>query len=419
MSWRIGDARAFEDALHRPTSVPHALRAREVPPEEIAAIVDCAERICALAATIEPSPAFAASLRSSLVAEAATALTQSAAPATVPAPPVAAGESVWVGTARLVTSLASQSRRRVAVVLAALVTSISLVGMTSASASALPGDSLYPVKRGVESVQLAFHRGDGSRGAFLLELANRRLAETNGLTQRTSAPPSAKADALGDYAKQADEGSDALVRAFTTGRDRDNIVTINQFATRAAAGLDALDGKLTGPAADSLDEAQDQLAAIVTMSARLCPDCGGIDPELVSALTTPAPSPAPAPAPSSPAPSPAAMAPAPAAKPSSATAEDEEAEEDEEVEESAPERKKSAAERNTVVQLPSTPQTSDPAPPQDNSSEGPTDGPTDEPTDEPTGDPTDDPTEHPDEPDDCHGQGNNPDSCGHNNPSGP
>ena len=68
-------------------------------------------------------------------------------------------------------------RRRLVGLTAAAVAAVGSVGMITTSATAVPGDVLYPVKRGVESVQLALHRGDTSRGEFQLDQARERLAE--------------------------------------------------------------------------------------------------------------------------------------------------------------------------------------------------------------------------------------------------
>lgn len=294
MSWRIGDARAFDDALHglAPSNA------------EITALVARAERICALAAAAGPPPAFVASLRESVVTEAARVLV----PTATPSP---GGATVAAASA----PLAARSRRRIALALAAFITALGMVGLATTSASALPGEALYPVKRGVEDVQLAFHRSDSSRGGFLLDLANKRLDEAKGLTERTAVPTELKANTIDEYVDQADDGSDALVRSFKTTKVKDDIVTINRFATRAAGGLETLDSKLTGRAADSLEAAKSQLSAIVALAAKLCPDCGGIDPALAkpAAPSTPA---APAPAPAAPpgAAAPAAEPPAPASE---------------------------------------------------------------------------------------------------------
>lgn len=332
----VRNAQAFEAAL----------AGRAPSTEEIASLLAVADRMLELAASVEPRPEFASSLRSTLLVDAATVLAPGA-PDPTSAQPSGASRvlgSVWGRSAE-------QSRRRLVIVLAAFLTVLGLGGLSSASASTLPGDTLYPVKRGAEAIALSLKRGDSSRGTFLLELANRRLEETDGLTNRPGAASDLEIDTLDEYSDQADEGADALVKSFRQTRAEDDIVTINRFATDAAAGLDRLDGKLTGGAAESLEAAQTQLSSIIALAAELCPDCGGIDPELVTALTGPAAS-APAPAPPAappvappPAPVTPPIAPAPSLAPPAPVTEPEDDEDDEEEDEESEDEQRDEPER--------------------------------------------------------------------------
>ena len=54
---------------------------------------------------------------------------------------------------------------------------ISGVGTVAASAQALPGDFLYPVKRAQENVQLTFSPDEASQAGLYLEFASRRIDE--------------------------------------------------------------------------------------------------------------------------------------------------------------------------------------------------------------------------------------------------
>lgn len=178
-------------------------------------------------------------------------------------------------------------RGRAAVLTAVTVPIFGLLGLGTSSAAALPGDTLYPVKRGVENAQLALQRGDSDRGTFELKLATKRLEETSGLTKRPGTTDALAADTLSAYSAQADEGSKALVRSFRDDGNREDIVTLNRFANTAYRGLTSLDGRLDGPAATVLASAQKQLSAIVEQSTRLCSDCAGIGAGLVNAILGP------------------------------------------------------------------------------------------------------------------------------------
>jgi hypothetical protein len=57
-------------------------------------------------------------------------------------------------------------------------------GIAAASSDALPGDSLYGLKRGIEDVKLGLTDGDGERGRVYLDQASTRLNEARRLLER-------------------------------------------------------------------------------------------------------------------------------------------------------------------------------------------------------------------------------------------
>ncbi|MFB7129610.1 MULTISPECIES: DUF5667 domain-containing protein [Streptomycetaceae] len=61
----------------------------------------------------------------------------------------------------------------------------SLAGVAAASSNALPGDSLYGLKRGLEGLRLDFAGSDSERGEMLLDNAATRLGEAKTLVGRT------------------------------------------------------------------------------------------------------------------------------------------------------------------------------------------------------------------------------------------
>ena len=78
-------------------------------------------------------------------------------------------------------------RRRWSTVIAGVVIAAMLfgsgIGLRQASASALPGDSLYPVKRAGEEIQLAFSFSTGGDMALLYDFAESRLEEAQTLSE--------------------------------------------------------------------------------------------------------------------------------------------------------------------------------------------------------------------------------------------
>ncbi len=62
-------------------------------------------------------------------------------------------------------------------------------GVAAASSDALPGDSLYGLKRGIEDFRLGLADGDDERGRAYLDLASTRLSEARRLMERGRSGP--------------------------------------------------------------------------------------------------------------------------------------------------------------------------------------------------------------------------------------
>jgi hypothetical protein len=261
-------AQAFNEAWDG-----RARRARTSLDTELAELVACAEQICE-AAVAEPSAEFRSALRTQLMTEAATVLAPAHSPQHTHRPPV---RTPSYGV-----------RRRLAGLTAAVVTAGGFVGMVGASAQALPGEMLYPVKRGVENVELAFHKDDLSRGEYRLTQASERLAEARRLTEDGS--PQARehvAGALDDFAEQAKAGSGSLFRAYGQNGSVQSITTVNDFSAAAAADLAQLSGNMPSDADQSFQDAASTVSELVSQASNLCTSCSTANiTGLVGAVTS-------------------------------------------------------------------------------------------------------------------------------------
>ncbi|MCW2752003.1 MAG: hypothetical protein JWR83_3113 [Aeromicrobium sp.] len=267
---RADDAQAFEEAWS----------GRAPRTAQIAELVRFAEGLCE-AAVAEPSLEFRGALRTRLMTEAETALI----------PAVKTSRPVTLTPARRTHS----TRRRVAGLTAAVLASVGTVGLVSSSASAVPGQMLYPVKRSVESVELALHRGDASRGSFQLAQASERLAEARKLADDPSAGSAdLVASTLDDFTSQAKSGSTSLFNAFSNNGKQTSIRQVNDFAASATAQLATLSGVLPDSANGSFDSATQIISKLATQASTLCSACSTTDVQsLVSAVTGLSGSPAP------------------------------------------------------------------------------------------------------------------------------
>ncbi len=216
--------------------------------------------VSALRATPQVSarPEFVSALRERLMAEAATAL-------------------VPDDVSRLTLPARRPTRERR---LAAVVGGIAIVGATTslavASQSALPGDSLYPIKRAIEQAHTGLSVGEGSKGATILASAADRLDEVDALTRQDGLGDEARiADTLNTFTDQATEASDLLLADYAhTGSDS-SIARLRDFASTSLAQLAALEPFVPADARDELIRAAGVLTTIDTEAALRCPDCGG------------------------------------------------------------------------------------------------------------------------------------------------
>lgn len=255
------DAQAFEDAWN----------GRAPRDETIADLVQFAEGLCE-AAAVEPSLAFRSDLRGRLMTEAATAL--------VPMP----GSSRPTTEPRVNRS-SRPARRRIAGLAATLIASAGAVSLVASSASALPGEMLYPVKRTVESVELTLHRGDSNRGAFQLAQASERLAEARKLSAE-DASPALITKALDSFSESATEGSSRLFKDFSSSGQEKSVRKVNDFAATAGADLNMLSNRLPDEATGALAAASDAVSMLASEASSLCLSCVSPDVRaLVNSVT--------------------------------------------------------------------------------------------------------------------------------------
>jgi hypothetical protein len=147
---------------------------------------------------------------------------------------------------------------------AAVLAIVVFAGATTASASSIPGDPLYLVKRAAEDVRLALTFGDEARMQLLSELADRRLEE---LAEAARHRPSAAPTATGEYADAVDKFADALdkLRDADSDEKRNAAQAVADAAReKHKAVLDAVKEKLPAeaqPAVDQVIEQEEQRTA--------------------------------------------------------------------------------------------------------------------------------------------------------------
>jgi Domain of unknown function (DUF5667) len=164
--------------------------------------------------------------------------------------------------------------------LAALVGGIAIVGATTsvavASQSAIPGDSLYPIKRALEGVHTGISVGEGSKGTTVLANASDRLDEVDALARQDDLGDDVRiADTLNAFTDQATTASDLLLADYAHTGNASSIADLRDFASTSLDRLAALEPLVPAEARDELLRAAALLSTIDTEAAGRCPTCGG------------------------------------------------------------------------------------------------------------------------------------------------
>lgn len=216
----------------------------------------------------EPRPEFRAALRERLLAEAIS-----------PAP-AAATKQPSTPQRR---SASWRLRQVTATIAAAAV--VAGAGAAAASTRALPGDTLYGLKRQIEQVQLSLARGDVAQGSELLDQADARLSEAEALIAAEHGPQTDArvSRALTDMNLAFTRGADDLTQAYRDTGDDESLRVLDRFITehrdRLADLITLLDPDLRAQArelANRFAVIGAQLAALLAKPSSLAPVAGAI-----------------------------------------------------------------------------------------------------------------------------------------------
>ncbi|MDN0193435.1 DUF5667 domain-containing protein [Streptomyces sp. S.PNR 29] len=144
-----------------------------------------------------------------------------------------------------------------------------LGGVAAASSDALPGDSLYGLKRSIEDVKLGLADGDGERGRVYLDQASTRLSEARRLMERGRGGP-LDHESLGEIRRalsgmqhDASEGHRLLAAAYE--RDPGSLAPIqalSAFSRSHREAWGALRKKLPVQLGDVSEQVSSVFAAI-------------------------------------------------------------------------------------------------------------------------------------------------------------
>jgi hypothetical protein len=141
-------------------------------------------------------------------------------------------------------------------------------GVAAASTNALPGDTLYGLKRGMEDLKLDMAGSDASRGKVYLDMAATRMQEARRLMDRgrggtlDDESVSEVRKALSGMHQEASEGHRLLSQAYAKDGSLQPMEVLNSFAAAHRQGWSDLRGKLPSQLTDVSDQVSSVFDAI-------------------------------------------------------------------------------------------------------------------------------------------------------------
>nr|WP_165985204.1 DUF5667 domain-containing protein [Streptomyces sp. YIM 98790] len=141
-------------------------------------------------------------------------------------------------------------------------------GVAAASTNALPGDTLYGLKRGIEDFRLDLAHGDADRGKIYLDHASTRLNEARRLMERQRAGEldteqvAEVRTALSSMHGDATEGRRLLGEAYERDGELGPMLTLSSFHDRHDSTWQELRGKLPHELSDVSEDVSELFDAI-------------------------------------------------------------------------------------------------------------------------------------------------------------
>jgi hypothetical protein len=164
-------------------------------------------------------------------------------------------------------------QRRLAAAAAAFVVVGGTAGVAAAAEGSLPGDPLYPIKRGIESAQVSLNTSDVARGQDLIAQANTRLDEIEGLVGQGDRTAQIS-DTLGAFQRSVAGGSDLLFVAYQRDPGSSDLGRLRETFSQQHERLTQLAGQAPATTQPDFRSATDLLAGLEQQARVLCSNCG-------------------------------------------------------------------------------------------------------------------------------------------------
>jgi hypothetical protein len=164
-------------------------------------------------------------------------------------------------------------QRRLAAAAAAFVVVGGTAGVAAAAEGSLPGDPLYPIKRGIESAQVSLNTSDVARGQDLIAQANTRLSEIEGLVGQGDRTAQIS-DTLGSFQHSLAGGADLLFVAYQRDPGSSDLVRLRDTFSQQHERLTQLADQAPATTQPDFRSAIDLLNGLEQQARVLCANCG-------------------------------------------------------------------------------------------------------------------------------------------------
>lgn len=250
-------------------------RAQGTPSERYAELLDVVETMRSVPQPVARAE-FVADLRSQLMAAAAEM-------------PVPARVTDDATALRLTPRQKRGSReRRMAALLGGFAVVAASGSMAVASQNALPGDTLYPVKRAIENAHANLESSPQAKASVLLDNATTRLAEVEALSARGDGDAADISSTLQAFKDQTSQAGSIAIDTFNSDGNDSALTAVRTFATASMDRLGALDDALPVESRPALVAAAQTVQSIDQAAYDACPTCtDGLVTQLPSFATQP------------------------------------------------------------------------------------------------------------------------------------